>query len=245
MAPKDWDTSKFQKLVEELQESAAVSKTLLKDAGGDQATLSRVYTIQHEDIEKVKTFPGARSLAALLENAMTHPDFRANWDTLPIQREKKDLPISKLFTSSRYSENGAAIVKELEKTQLGQALKWLKTIPEWSYRDNEKRPDEVQYVVIGGLLSDASKSANPLPGKFMNPDVVAERVEEYYPMIFSVLDRYSYNTSGNLGMEIVRYAAWKDSTTPVPFLANVTALPVSEEKIEVSPAPVPGPSPTF
>lgn len=243
--PTDWDRSKFQKLVEAFQENAAVSKAFLKDAGGDQATLSRVYTIQKEDVDKVKTFPGARSLTDLMKGAMTNPAFRANWETLPIQREKKDLPISKLFTPSRYSENGPAIVKELEKTQLGQALKWLNTIPEWSYRDNEKRPDEVQYVVIGGLLSDASKSATPLSGKFMNPDIVAERVQEYYPMIFSALDRYSYSTSGSLGMEIVRYAAWKDSTTPVPFLSNVTVLPVADEKIELASAPVPSPSPSF
>ena len=222
--PDNWSNTKFQKLVDELQKSAAVSKTFLKDGGGDQATLSRVYTIQKEDIDKLKTFPGAHSLTELMSTVLDNPNFRTNWNTLPIQREKKDIAVSKLFSANRYDKNGVTIVRELEKTQLGQALKWLKTIPEWAYLDNEKRPDEVQYVVIGGLLSDAAKPATPLPGKFMNADIVAERVAEYYPMVPGAITGYSYHVSEHIGMEIVRYAAWKDSTSPLPFLADVTSL---------------------
>ena len=233
MPPAQWDRSSFQELVKALQESASVSKGLLKDAGGDQATLSRVYSIEKDDIDKVKTFPGARSLTDLMESALSNPAFRANWEALPIQREKKELAVAKLFSPSRYDTRGTAIVQELEKTQLGQALNWLKTIPEWSYRDNEKRPDDVQYVVIGGLLSDSSRTTNPLPGKFMNADIVDKRVQEYYPMIPGAISGYSYHVSESLGMEIARYAAWKDSTTPVPFLADVTTLPVSEKTVEV------------
>lgn len=224
-APKGWNQRKFDKMVEEMQESAAVSKTFLKDAGADQATLSRVYSVRTEDIEKVKTFPGARSLVDVLASALDSDAFRAKWDALPVQREKKTISSAKLTNPTYYEENGTAMVAEFQKTQLGQALKWLSTIPEWSYLDNEKRPEEVQYVVIGGLLSEASQTAKPLSGKFMNPDVVAERILNYYPMIPGVLRDNSYRMPKAIGEELVQYALWKDQHALAPFLPDVTVLP--------------------
>lgn len=244
VCPIGWDNSVFQKLVKELQDNTSVSKSLLKNAGADQATLSRVYTIQMADLDKAKTFPGARSLVDIMEKALDDDSFRTNWDALPVQREKKDIAVEKLFRSRSYDKNGQTIVKALEKTQLGQALQWLKTVPEWSYLDNEKRPDDVQYVVIGGLLSEASKSSRPLAGKFMNPEIIANRVAEYYPMIPGMLSGYSYEISESLGAECARYAAWKDSTAIAPFFANVTSLPILDLEADQNES-IATPSPIF
>lgn len=244
VCPTGWDAGVFQKLVKEFQDNASVSKLLLKDAGADQATLSRVYTIQTADIEKANSFPGARSLIDVMAKALDSDSFRANWNALPVQREKKDVAVEKLFRVRSYQENGQTIVKELENTQLGQALKWLETVPQWSYLNNEKRPDDVQYVVIGGLLSDASNSSSPLMGKFMNPGIIANRVAEYYPMIPGMLSGYSYYVSESLGLECARYAAWKDSTAVTPFLAGITSLPVSTQNIKQN-EPIATPSPIF
>lgn len=244
VAPENWNQGKFQRLVEEMQENAAVAKLFLKDAGGDQATLSRVYSIRSEDIEKAKTFPGARSLNDVLVQALDNDAFRAKWDALPIQRERKPVTVEKLFDAGRYGHNGKTIVDKLKQTQLGQALQWLSTIPQWSYTENEKRPPDTQYTVIGGLLSDVSKTTNPLPGKFMDPDLVAERVQEYYPMIPGALSGYSYSIDESLGQEIVRYAAWKDSSSPIPFLADVTTLPKPSEDPLQEDIPS-SPTPTF
>lgn len=239
-APDGWDQRKFDKLVEEMQQSAAVSKSFLKDAGADQATLARVYSIKKEDMDKVKTFPGARNLLDVLKAGLENETFRTNWAALPVQREKKSISAAKLVNPGYYDASGAEMVTSFKKTQLGQAFTWLSTIPEWSYLDNEKRPEAVQYVVIGGLLSDASKTDNPLPGKFMNPDIVAERILSYYPMIPGVLRDNSYRMPEAIGKELIEYASWKDSNALAPFLPGVTtlptpAVPIQEQSVTATP----------
>lgn len=227
VVPEGWDTKKFAKLVETMQENAAVSKAFLKDMGADQATLSRVYAIASTDIEKAKAFPGARSLLSVLEAGLDKTEFRAHWDTLPVQREEKPIRAALLMQSNHYntSSAGKKVVEELSNTQLGQALLWLKTIPEWTYGDNDKRPDVVQYVVLGGLLSDASQTTNPLPGKFFDATIVSEKIAQYYPLVSGAMREHTYSMPAEYGQELVQYIAWKDSQAKAPFLEGVTKLP--------------------
>ena len=244
VVPDGWDTKKFATLVETMQENAAVSKAFLKNMGADQATLSRVYAIDSNDIEKAKAFPGAKSLLSVLQSGLDTPEFRAHWDTMPVQREQKPIASAKLMQTHHYNSTagGKKVIEALSQTQLGQALLWLNTIPEWTYNDNDKRPDDVQYVVLGGLLSDASKASNPLPGKFFDANIVREKIDQYYPLIPGAMREHSYSMPTEYGQELVQYIAWKDSQAKAPFLDGVTKLPAPQVALD---SPLATPAPTF
>ncbi len=238
VAPAGWDTKKFASLVETMQENAAVSKAFLKNMGADQATLSRVYAIDSNDIDKAKAFPGAKSLLSILESGLDTPEFRSHWDTMPVQREQKPIASAKLMNPNHYNttSGGKKVIEALSETQLGQALRWLSTIPEWTYTDNDKRPDAVQYVVLGGLLSDASKTNNPLPGKFFDADIVRDKIGQYYPLVAGAMREHSYSMPAEYGQELVQYIAWKDSQAKAPFLDGITQLPTLPNVLDNTPS---------
>ena len=227
--PEGWEASKYFKLIETLKENASLSKEFLKVCGADAAALSRCYTIQSTDMDKVKTFKGAKSLNTVLEGALANPDFKTCWDKISVSRNREPITGDVLFEKSGYGfsrqDKYKDLLPRLEKTQLGQAVLWFKSMNAWQFDDQGRRPDDIQFIMLGGLLNEAHKGSAPLPAKLLDQAHMNKAIETYYPLLQNSNRNISYNTGIDYIEELTSYLEWRDTRMPVPLIDGVTTLP--------------------